>query len=72
MSRWNPDLAGNFGGDGKYDSFRALGKLLAERPLNIATIWRERPLRPTSPPCVTEMAKSPANFSRGFLDQLQV
>jgi hypothetical protein len=37
MSRWDPDLAGNFGGDGKYDSFRALRKLLAERPLNIAT-----------------------------------
>jgi hypothetical protein len=37
MSRWDPDLAGNFGGDGKYDSFSALRKRLAERPLNTAT-----------------------------------
>jgi hypothetical protein len=30
-------VVGSFGGDGKYDSFGGLRKLLAERPLNIAT-----------------------------------
>jgi len=29
-------VARDVGGDGKYDSFRALGKPVAERPLNAA------------------------------------